>query len=64
MNENAGPLRITSVNRVITVNPWGYIKVAEEHTLISYGLYPINTFTITVPDKMDLLLQLTVLLYQ
>lgn len=49
-NENAGPLRINSLERHISVNSWGYIRISEQYTIVSWGKTPIYNLDFQIPQ--------------
>ncbi|WP_371803727.1 hypothetical protein [Candidatus Lokiarchaeum ossiferum] len=52
-NENAGPIRINSLSRHITINSWGYIRVVEQYRIVSWGKTPIYTLDFQIPQQAE-----------
>ncbi len=44
-NSRYGPVSIKTVDRTVDVNPWGYIRVQEAHTVYSENEDPISSLT-------------------
>ncbi len=51
-NQEKEILRFKEIKRTITVNPWGYIEVEEEHWIVNYGAQPVVLFFFNVPGDI------------
>jgi ribophorin I len=50
-NYRVSPLKLVTCDRVITVNPWGYIRVNEEHKLLNDGPVTVGSFSFRIPGN-------------
>ncbi len=44
-------LQMTTLNRRIVIDPWGYLNVEEDHVLSNMGLLPVNSYSYRVPKN-------------
>ncbi len=44
-------LQMSSINRRIIVDPWGYISVEEDHVLLNTGLIPVDSYSYKIPKN-------------
>lgn len=42
-------IEMVSLNRIIEVNPWGFIKITEQHFINNTGNLQVNSYSWTVP---------------
>ncbi len=44
-------LQMNSLNRRITIDPWGYLNVEEDHVLFNTGLLSVTTYSYRIPKN-------------
>lgn len=50
VNSQTPILKLTNVDRIIEINPLGYIRIIEKHYLQSFGVPQVYTFSLRAPE--------------